>query len=73
MDEEKIPRKDLTPQSDSQPEPPTITETTPTLPTAPVPMSKDVGWAGAPTSQVVRMVAAALLTAVVVLDVCCVD
>jgi predicted PurR-regulated permease PerM len=32
-----------------------------------VPPSKGVGWAGAPTSQVVRTVAAALLTAVVVL------
>ena len=61
MDEEK------TPQSDSQPEPRAKTETTPTRPAAPVPMSKDVGWAGAPTSQVVRTVAAALLTVVVVL------
>ena len=67
MDEEKTPQKDSTPQSDSQPEPRAKTETTPTRPAAPVPLSKDVGWAGAPTSQVVRTVAAALLTAVVVL------
>jgi predicted PurR-regulated permease PerM len=32
-----------------------------------MPLSKDGGWAGAPTSQVVRTVAAALLTVVVVL------
>src|ERR671912_2673217 len=67
MDEEKTPHKDSTPQSDSQPEPRATPETTPTRPTAPVPLSKDVGWAGAPTSQVVRTVAAALLTMVVVL------
>ena len=67
MDEEKTPQKDSTPQSDSQPERPAKPETTPTLPAAPVPMSKDVGWAGAPTSQVVRTVAAALLTVVLVL------
>src|SRR5918993_98266 len=67
MDEEKTPQKDSTPQSDSQPEPRATPETTPTRPAAPVPLSKDVGWAGAPTSQVVRTVAAALLTAVVVL------
>jgi predicted PurR-regulated permease PerM len=67
MDEEKTPQKDSTPQSDSQPEPRAKTETTPTRPSAPVPLSKDGGWAGAPTSQVVRTVAAALLTAVVVL------
>jgi hypothetical protein len=67
MDEEKTPQKDSTPHSDSQPERPAKPETTPTLPAAPVPLSKDVGWAGAPTSQVVRTVAAALLTVVVVL------
>ena len=67
MDEEKTPQKDSTPHSDSQPEPRAKPETTPTRPAAPVPISKDVGWAGAPTSQVVRTVAAALLTAVVVL------
>src|SRR5918996_2545440 len=67
MDEEKTPQKDSTPHSDSQPEPRANPETTPTRPAAPMPLSKDVGWAGAPTSQVVRTVAAALLTAVVVL------
>jgi predicted PurR-regulated permease PerM len=67
MDEEKTPQKDSTPQSDLQPERRAKAETTPTRPAAPVPLSKDVGWAGAPTSQVVRTVAAALLTAVVVL------
>jgi len=67
MDEEKTPQKDSTPQSDSQPEPRAKTETTPTRPAAPVPLNKDGGWAGAPTSQVVRTVAAALLTVVVVL------
>ena len=67
MDEEKTPQKDSSPHSDSQPEPRAKPETTPTRPAAPVPLSKDVGWAGAPTSQVVRTVAAALLTAVVVL------
>src|SRR5919107_179240 len=61
MDEEN------TPQNDSQPEPRVKPETTPTRPDAPASPSKDVGWAGAPTSQVVRTVAAALLTAVVVL------
>src|SRR5215211_2060392 len=61
MDEEK------TPQSDSQPEPRAKTGTTQPRPAAPVPISKDVGWAGAPTSQVVRTVAAALLTVIVVL------
>src|SRR5919107_542207 len=67
MDEENTPKKDSTPQSDSQPEPRVKPETTPTRPDAPASPSKDVGWAGAPTSQVVRTVAAALLTAVVVL------
>ena len=67
MDEEKTPQKDSTPQSDSQPERPAKTEPTPPRPATPVPPSKDVGWAGAPTSQVVRTVAAALLTVVVVL------
>jgi predicted PurR-regulated permease PerM len=60
MDEEKAP------QRDSQAEPRAKTETVPTQPDASGP-SKDPGWASAPTSQVVRTVAAALLTAVVVL------
>jgi predicted PurR-regulated permease PerM len=59
MDEEKAP------QRDSQAQPRAKTETVPTQPDASGP-SKDVGWAGAPTSQVVRTVAAALLTTVVV-------
>jgi predicted PurR-regulated permease PerM len=60
MDEEKAPKRG------SQAEPGAKTETVPTQPEAPGP-SKDVGWAGAPTSQVVRTVAAALLTTAVVL------
>jgi hypothetical protein len=60
MDEEKAS------QRDSQAEPRAKTETVPTQPDASGP-GKDVGWAGAPTSQVVRTVAAALLTTAVVL------
>src|SRR5215211_1871781 len=60
IDEEK------TPQRNSQAEPRAKPETRPTHPAATMP-SKDAGWAGAPTSQVVRTVAAALLTVVVVL------
>jgi hypothetical protein len=61
MDEEKAS------QRDSQAEPRAKTETVPTQPDASGP-GKDVGWAGAPTSQVVRRtVAAALLTTAVVL------
>ena len=67
MDEENTPQKDSTPQRDSQPEPRVKPETNPTRPDAPASLSKDLGWAGAPTSQVVRTVAAALLTTVVVL------
>src|ERR687890_2287636 len=67
MDEENTPKKDSTPQSDSQPEPRVKPETTPTRPDAPASPSKDRGWAGAPTSQVVRTVVIALLTAVLVL------
>jgi predicted PurR-regulated permease PerM len=52
---------------DSQTEPQAKTKTTPTEPNASVSPSKDVGWAGVPTSQVVRTVAAALLTTAVVL------
>jgi predicted PurR-regulated permease PerM len=54
------------PQRDSQAEPQEKPETTPTQPNASVSPRKDVGWAGAPTSQVVRTVAAALLTTAVV-------
>src|SRR5918995_5108314 len=65
MDEEKAP------QGDPQAKPRAKTETAPTPP-APTPPnapgpSKDPRWASAPTSQVVRTVATALLTAVVVL------
>jgi predicted PurR-regulated permease PerM len=60
MDEEK------TPQKHSQANPRVTPETAAAQPKASAP-SKDSGWAGAPTSQVVRTVAAALLTAVVVL------
>jgi hypothetical protein len=42
-------------------------KTTPTEPNVSGSPSKDVGWAGAPTSQVVRTVGAALLTTAVVL------
>jgi hypothetical protein len=54
------------PQRDSQAEPQEKPETTPTQPNASVSPRKDVGWAGAPTSQVVHTVAAALLTTAVV-------
>jgi hypothetical protein len=52
---------------DSQADPQAKPKTTPTQPYASVSPSKDVGWAGAPTSQVVRTVGAALLTTAVVL------
>jgi predicted PurR-regulated permease PerM len=55
------------PQRGTQAEPQTNPKATPTQPDASGSPSKDVGWAGAPTSQVVRTVAAALLTVVVVL------
>src|SRR5215210_6818091 len=54
------------PQRDSKPEPQAQPETTPTEPNASLP-SKDGGWARASTSQVVRTVAVALLTAAVLL------
>jgi predicted PurR-regulated permease PerM len=53
-------------QRDTGTEPQPKPETTPTEPNASMP-SKDVGWAGASTSQVVRTVAIALLTTAVVL------
>src|SRR5215208_3054323 len=55
------------PQRGTQAEPQANPKATPTQPDASGSPSKDVGWAGAPTSQVVRTVAAALLTVVVVL------
>ena len=60
MDEEKAPQKD------SRAKPRAKTETAAAQRNTSGP-SKDRGWAGAPTSQVVRTVAAALLTAVLVL------
>src|ERR671911_765731 len=60
MNEEENPQRDSKPQRQAQP------ETTPTEPNASVP-SKDVGWAGASPTQVMRTVAVALLTAAVVL------
>src|SRR5215217_1823530 len=63
MNEEENPQRDSKPQPQAQP------ETTPTEPNASVP-SKDAGWARASTSQVVRTVAVALLTAAVLLGAC---
>jgi predicted PurR-regulated permease PerM len=60
MDEEKAP------QGDSQEKPRAKNEASPAQPEVSGP-TKVAGWAGAPTSQVVRTVAAALLTTVVVL------
>jgi predicted PurR-regulated permease PerM len=54
------------PQRDSQAKPQAQPETTPTEPNASMP-SKDAGWAGASTTQVMRTVAVALLTAALVL------
>src|SRR5215217_3301393 len=51
----------------SQAQPQAKLETTPKEPPASVSPSKDVGWTGAPISQVVRTVAAALLTTATVL------
>jgi predicted PurR-regulated permease PerM len=64
MDEERAPQKDS--QNDPQAKPPASPEPAAVRPDASAP-GKDPGWAGAPTSQVVRTVAAALLTTVVVL------
>src|ERR671920_198568 len=59
--------EDKKPQGDSKPEPQARPEPTPTTePNASMP-SKDAGWAGASPTQVMRTVAAALLTTVVVL------
>jgi predicted PurR-regulated permease PerM len=64
MNEEENPQRDSKPEP--QAEPRAQPETTPTEPAAPMP-NKDAGWAGASTSQVMRTVAVALLTAAVVL------
>src|SRR5918993_374306 len=60
MNEEETPQRDSKSEAQAQP------ETTPTEPNASVP-SKDAGWAGASTLQVVRTVAIGLLTTAVVL------
>jgi predicted PurR-regulated permease PerM len=60
MDEEKAP------QRDSQEKPQARNEAEPAQPEVSGP-SKDAGWAGAPTSQIMRTVAATLLTTVVLL------
>ena len=64
MDEERAPQ--IGSQKDPQAKPRATPEPAAVRSDASAP-SKDPGWAGAPTSQVVRTVAAALLTAVVVL------
>src|SRR5215212_9040977 len=69
MDEEKAPQGD--PQGDPQAKPRAKNERAPAQPAPAQPEasgpSKDAGWAGAPTSQVVRTVSAALLTVVALL------
>jgi predicted PurR-regulated permease PerM len=60
MDEEKAAQEN--PQAESQKQPPVV----PAKPSA-YPSTRDVVWASAPTSQVARTVAVALLTTVVVL------
>ena len=64
MDEEKAAQKDS--QTEQQEQSLPRSSVVPAEPSAP-PTTGDAGWAGAPTSQVVRTVAAALLTVVVVL------
>src|ERR687898_1733277 len=59
-------KEEKTPQTDTQAQPQAKPETVPKEPYASVP-STDAGWARAPTWQVVRTVAIALLTAAVVL------
>ena len=64
MDEEKAARENS--QAESQEQPQARSPVVPAEPSA-YPAARDVGWASASTSQVVRTVAAALLTTVVVL------
>jgi predicted PurR-regulated permease PerM len=64
MDEEKAVQKDS--QTEQQEQSPPRSSVVPAEPSA-HPTTGDAGWAGAPTSQVVRTVAAALLTVVAVL------
>src|ERR671910_3888102 len=59
-------KEEKTPQTDTQAQPQAKPETVPKEPYASVP-STDAGWARAPTWQVARTVAIALLTAAVVL------
>src|SRR5215218_11040298 len=68
MDEEKAARENSHAESQEQPQeqPQARSPVVPAEPNA-YPAARDVGWASASTSQVVRTVAAALLTAVVVL------
>jgi predicted PurR-regulated permease PerM len=67
MDEDKTPEGDSLSQRNAQTDPRVKPEMASKRSEESVPPSKDVGWAGAPTSQVIRTVAVALLTAVVVL------
>src|SRR5918994_1704992 len=64
MNEDENPQRDSKP--DPQAEPQAQPETTPTEPNASMP-NQGAGWASASTSQVIRTVAVALLTAAVVL------
>jgi predicted PurR-regulated permease PerM len=64
MDEEKAAQKDS--QAEQREQPQARSPVVPAEPSA-YPAARDVGWAGAPISQVVRTVAAALLTTAVVL------
>ena len=64
MDEEKVSQKDS--QTEQQERSQTKSPEVPAEPSADPP-TRDVGWAGAPPSQVVRTVAVALLTTAVVL------
>ena len=64
MDEEKAAQKDS--QAEQWEQTQARSPVVPAEPSA-YPAARDVGWAGAPTSQVVRTVAAALLTTAVVL------
>ena len=64
MDEEKPAQKN--PRAEQREQSPTRSPVVPAEPSA-YPATRDVGWAGAPTSQVVRTVAVALLTIIVVL------
>src|SRR5215203_6385008 len=64
MDEEKPAQKN--PRAEQREQPPTRSPVVPAE-SSEYPAAREVGWAGAPASQVVRTVAVALLTIVVVL------